>query len=341
MSSALILWMLGLAVLALAAGVAYQSLGRSADARRFPPPGQLIDIGHGRRLHLRCLGAGAPSVIFEAGIAASSLSWTRAAARGCVLPAPVATTVRAWRGAALQPDPSPLQAARELDELLRALRFPALRSGRAFGGAFVLRMRGPTSSMSPGSCWSIRSTRPVADDDAPGSMADRRRCVPVTSRRGALNGGHRPRLPYARPRIDRSAAPGIASLRFRSSQSTQSARRRSAKLPAETWPAVQTHWSQAKCFSSMAEHLAGLKQSAAEVEACGELPSEIPVVILTAATQSPAYRQEHARMVARSAFGRHILAAGSGHWIHLDEPELVVEAIRSIVADRRGAPRLA
>jgi pimeloyl-ACP methyl ester carboxylesterase len=91
----------------------------------------------------------------------------------------------------------------------------------------------------------------------------------------------------------------------------------------------------------MAEHLAGLKQSAAEVEACGELPSEIPVVILTAATQSPAYRQEHARMVARSAFGRHILAAGSGHWIHLDEPELVVEAIRSIVADRRGAPRLA
>jgi hypothetical protein len=49
MSSALILWMLGLAVLAIAAGIAYQLLGRSADAWRFPPPGQLIDIGGWRK----------------------------------------------------------------------------------------------------------------------------------------------------------------------------------------------------------------------------------------------------------------------------------------------------
>jgi pimeloyl-ACP methyl ester carboxylesterase len=81
----------------------------------------------------------------------------------------------------------------------------------------------------------------------------------------------------------------------------------------------------------MAEHLAGLRQSAAEVAACGDLPRKIPVVILSAATQSEAYRQEHARMAARSAHGRHVLASGSGHWILLDEPELVVEAIRHLI----------
>ena len=104
------------------------------------------------------------------------------------------------------------------------------------------------------------------------------------------------------------------------------------KLPPETWPAVQAHWSQAKCFSSMARHLAGLRRSAAEIEACGHLPSHIPVVILTGASQPRAYHEEHARMAGRSAQGRHIVAKASGHWIHLDEPELVVEAIRWVVS---------
>jgi len=82
----------------------------------------------------------------------------------------------------------------------------------------------------------------------------------------------------------------------------------------------------------MAEHLAGLRKSAAEVAACADLPRRIPVVILSAATQSEAYRQEHARMAARSEHGRHVLASGSGHWILLDEPDLVVDAIRHVVA---------
>jgi pimeloyl-ACP methyl ester carboxylesterase len=104
------------------------------------------------------------------------------------------------------------------------------------------------------------------------------------------------------------------------------------KLPIETWPAVQAHWSEPKCFRSMAEHLAGLRKSAAEVEACGDLPRRIPVAILSAATQSEAYRQEHARMAARSDHGRHVLASGSGHWILLDEPDLVVDAIRHVMS---------
>ena len=44
---------------------------------KYPPPGQLVDIG-GRRLHLQISGdspAGTPVVILEAGLAATSLSW--------------------------------------------------------------------------------------------------------------------------------------------------------------------------------------------------------------------------------------------------------------------------
>ena len=56
---------LSLAIVVLAIGGAiYQSVSVRREAARFPPPGQLIDIG-GRRLHLICLGDGRPVVIFE------------------------------------------------------------------------------------------------------------------------------------------------------------------------------------------------------------------------------------------------------------------------------------
>jgi pimeloyl-ACP methyl ester carboxylesterase len=63
-------------------GAAYQRVGVWRDARRLPPPGCLVDIG-GRRLHLYCMGTMAGpdaipvSVVFESGIAASSLNWRR------------------------------------------------------------------------------------------------------------------------------------------------------------------------------------------------------------------------------------------------------------------------
>lgn len=63
------------AVVALAAmGALYQTLGVRRDARRFPPPGRLVDVGGGRRLHLVCIGDGEPAVIFESSGLGSALS---------------------------------------------------------------------------------------------------------------------------------------------------------------------------------------------------------------------------------------------------------------------------
>ena len=45
-------------------GALYQTWSVRRDARRFPPPGRLVDVG-GRRLHLICVGEGEPTVIFQ------------------------------------------------------------------------------------------------------------------------------------------------------------------------------------------------------------------------------------------------------------------------------------
>jgi pimeloyl-ACP methyl ester carboxylesterase len=39
-----------------------------------PPPGRLVDIG-GHKLHLYCTGAGAPTVVLEAGASAFAIDW--------------------------------------------------------------------------------------------------------------------------------------------------------------------------------------------------------------------------------------------------------------------------
>ena len=59
----------------LIAGVVYQMIGSWIDERRFPPPGGLVDIG-GFKLHLKRQGSGQPMVVLEAGIAATSISWS-------------------------------------------------------------------------------------------------------------------------------------------------------------------------------------------------------------------------------------------------------------------------
>src|SRR5207344_2649605 len=56
-----------LTVLAIAAvGGGYETVRESLDARAYPPPGQMVDVG-GHRLHLNCTGSGSPTVVLEPG----------------------------------------------------------------------------------------------------------------------------------------------------------------------------------------------------------------------------------------------------------------------------------
>lgn len=66
---------LGALATVLLAGAIYEMVGGTLDARRYPPPGELVDVGDGR-LHLHCVGEGAPTAVLDAGGGDSSLSWT-------------------------------------------------------------------------------------------------------------------------------------------------------------------------------------------------------------------------------------------------------------------------
>jgi pimeloyl-ACP methyl ester carboxylesterase len=128
-------------VLALASiGGGYQTLGAAADAKAYPMPGQLIDVG-GHRLHLSCTGAGTPTVVLEpgAGEMSSNLGWiTPAVARDTR----VCVYDRAGRGWSEPADTAQdgAQIATDLHRLLQRGHVPGpyVLAGHSFGGLYVL-----------------------------------------------------------------------------------------------------------------------------------------------------------------------------------------------------------
>jgi pimeloyl-ACP methyl ester carboxylesterase len=89
------------------------------------------------------------------------------------------------------------------------------------------------------------------------------------------------------------------------------------KLPPEVWPIVRAHWCLPKSFRALANYLESLPTNAAH----GKLPGPIPTIILT----PPDYHCE----IPEGAI--HRIAHHSGHWIQLDEPDLVAAAIRDVI----------
>jgi pimeloyl-ACP methyl ester carboxylesterase len=61
--------------LVVLAGLVLQEIGSARDARRFLPPGQMVDVG-GHQLHICATGRGSPTVVLDSGFPGSSLSWT-------------------------------------------------------------------------------------------------------------------------------------------------------------------------------------------------------------------------------------------------------------------------
>lgn len=129
------------AMLALASiGGGYETLREAADAKAYPMPGRLIDVG-GHSVHLNCTGSGSPTVVLEpgGGEMSSNLGWIApAVARGTR----VCVYDRAGRGWS-QPSATPqdgTQIATDLHTLLQRGHIPGpyVLAGHSFGGLYVL-----------------------------------------------------------------------------------------------------------------------------------------------------------------------------------------------------------
>ena len=105
------------------------------------------------------------------------------------------------------------------------------------------------------------------------------------------------------------------------------------------WPAVRAIWCQPKCFNALADYLTSLPESAAAVAKTTNTLGDIPLVVLVAGARHAHLHTEDEAVANLSSHGKLLAAPDSGHWIQLDRPDLVVEAIREVVFTARERVR--
>jgi pimeloyl-ACP methyl ester carboxylesterase len=294
----------------------------------------MMDIA-GRKLHLVDRGAGGPAVVFESGISATCLSWVqvRAEVEGF---ARACTYDRAWLGWS-EPSNTPRTMSAivaDLHALLEAAEIPRpyILVGHSFGGMLV---RAYAASY-PGYVAGLLLVDPLSPSEWLSPPAPHLRMLRYgvkLSRRGAWLA----RIGVVRAALGLLMAGGrrvpqfiakVGSGRGESVISRLVGEVR--KMPEETWPMVRSHWCLPRTFLGMAGYLHSLPISSAEAMALGETGA-IPVTVLSAANATHEQLQEREAWARLSPRGKHIRARKSGHWIQLDEPELVVEAIRDML----------
>jgi pimeloyl-ACP methyl ester carboxylesterase len=324
-------------------GVIYQAIGSRRDARRLPPPGHLVEAA-GYRLHLNVTGRG-PVVVFISGIAASSLNWARVQAR-VSRDATAVTTDRAGLGWS-DLGPGGLTALDHAGHLRLALTRAGLQPpyvlvGHSYGG-YVAQL------------FAARYEADVAGMVLVDPVSWQEWVAPDTGQRRLLRGGRLfawagaalASVGVVRALVGRyrggSESAGRAVLGAFGKEAVSAVSRlmgEIGKMPPEVWDAVQAHWTRPRSFLAMARHFATLPRSAALVrESAARAPWSFPLVVLGVADSSSGPPGAQRAIAARSTRGRFVPVPAAGHWIHLDQPDVVEQAVRTVLDEIRTARR--
>lgn len=331
-----LLWLLLLLIPALpAVGMLYQWVGSLNDRRRFLGLGRLVEVGERRRIYVSDMGhqmASGPTVIFESGIAATSQNWLR-------VQEAVSSFTRAisydrgglgW-SSACETERTPSNIAEELRELLQSADVPGpyVLVGHSFGGLVVRRY----AAMYPDQVAGVVLVDPMRTEEWPPVNESQRALL----ERGIRMAGYG--VSVARFGLARLAT---TSLLVRSGKASRAFSRAAGnagvhvmqritcevgKMPRAVWPIVAAHWASPNYYRGLAAHLEAVPATVVEMQTA-KVVEGMPVVLLTPASAEPLCNERLNRI---GPGVRQVIAHKSGHWVHLDEPELVLETIRSMV----------
>jgi pimeloyl-ACP methyl ester carboxylesterase len=102
------------------------------------------------------------------------------------------------------------------------------------------------------------------------------------------------------------------------------------KLSPELRRPLGWMWTQPRFFEALGSQIESVCQSAADVlDAEGSL--DLPVTVVSASAGQPTQVARQEALVRRSSRGRRIVASASGHWVPLDQPDVVVSAVRELL----------
>lgn len=334
-------WIIAAAVaVLLGLQIVVQLICTRIDRRKFAAPGMMVNIP-GAEMHVCQAGSGAPPVILEAGIAASSINWRPLHAELATLTS-VYSYDRAGFGWSVAGDHRcTLESITgDLHAMLEAVHVPRpyVLVGHSFAG-YIIR------------AYASRFAEEIAGVVLVDPLTPEEWISPNSSQRWSLRGG----IWFSRAggvlaslgvvrfclwllQRGKPGAPKTVLSAFgpKATDTVGRILRELLKLPSDSVRVIRARWSTPNFFWTMAEYIKSLPACAREIEGCS-IPARIPVTVISGAHQSQVRLDEHAALAAHSLHGRHIIAEKSRHWIHLDQPELVVKAVRDMVETIRSS----
>lgn len=307
-----------LVILLATAGFLYENISEARDRRFHPMPGRLVDVG-GYKMHINCTGQGTPTVILDSGLGNSYAPWYKVQPQ-------ISQFVRVCsydRAGIGYSDPSPRprtskDIAEELHTLLHNADIPSpvVLVGHSMGG-YDVRLYASLYRNEVAGMVLVDSSHPEQDRRFPQALINMEGSELREYEFIAFS------MPFGIPRL----------LGFCDSEAL---------------------FRAAECnFHSGREVIAELKsvaESAAQTGATGSL-GDMPLAVLSHDPSAPepdipadllkpvndAWAQMQEELSHLSSRSTHLTAKSSGHYIQIDRPEVVIEAVRRVVDQARSA----
>lgn len=299
-------------------GMIYENISEARDRRFNPTEGRLFDVG-GFKMHMYCTGDGSPTVILESGLGDTYVSWRKVQPQIAKFTR-VCSYDRAGIGysdSSPQPRTSKVIAG-ELHALLLAARIPPpyVLVGHSMGG-FNVRLYANRYPSEVAGMVLVDASHPDQDNRFPPELKN----MEASWLREAEF------LEYTAP----LGVPRLIGL-------------------CDQDPVQRA----AECnFHSAREGVAELKgfaESAAQTAATGSL-GDMPLAVLSHDPDKPsadlppdlarptnqAWEKMQEELAHLSTRGTQVIAKNSAHYIQLDRPDVVIDAVRGVVEQARAA----
>ncbi|MEZ4681519.1 MAG: alpha/beta hydrolase [Caldilineaceae bacterium] len=299
---------------------------------QYPPPGMMVDVG-GYQLHIFCEGSGSPTVLMESGLGDSSLIWS------LVRPESVKTTRtcvydRAGFGWS-EPSPQPRTATTIVEELHTLLvngdiAGPYVLVGHSIGGAYV-RLYAYTYPESVVGMVLVDSSHEEQSARLPAAIVQLGQQGTAAQQR---------ELALYKP----LARMGLLAL-------AHSWLPANPMLPLATQETEQALIADPKYLDTLFAEQNSADANLAEVAAAQiATVGDIPLIVLSAgqhmlpggdispalvAEMAQAWQQLQGELTRLSPQGQQVTVAESGHYIHLEQPQVVIDAIDQVVTAAR------
>ena len=311
-----VLGLLACILILLAVGALYQNIAFTRDRRMNPMPGQRVDAG-GFKMHIDCTGQGSPTVILESGLGDSYVSWRKVQPQIAKF-VRVCSYDRAGLGysdSSLHPRTSQV-IAQELHALLEAARIapPYILVGHSAGG-YNVRLFASLYRAEVAGIVLVDASHPDQDNRFPPGLKNMEGSWMREAELLTYS------MPFGLPRLmglcDANPVQRAAECNFqdaRTGLAEMNAIRQSAAQAAATGP-----------FGDMP--LAVLSHDPDKPSA--DLPADL------AKPTNDAWEKMQEELAHLSTKGTQAIAKNSAHYIQLDRPDMVIEAVHGVVEQAR------